>query len=186
MLTSNDLRQMEYIRKEEVDLLLKRYGRRGHWAVAYSICISPRYIYSIYSGFFGGDRNLVYERQDITLTGNVGYLKPTDKDLCYMTKFLTRYTTKERMKNLTKELVGLNPFLEIDKILNIVKFYGCTFNFVNNTKNYMDIDISYQYAEYCIALASIDYCERYRNGNPSKYLEMVWKCIDGWNNSADN
>lgn len=179
MLTLNDLRKIQDIKKEEVELLLKRYGRQGHWVVVSAICISPRFMYSIDSGFYGGKRNLLYRCQDITRIGYGGFFLPKDKDLCDMTKSLVRYTTKERMKNLTKELVGLNPFLEIDKILNIIKFYGCRFQFENYDTNYtLGIDESYRFGEYCITLASIDYCERYRNGNISKYLDMVWECID--------
>lgn len=169
--------------KEELGQMLRtRYGENFEKITENLICISPIYAYFLGTGSYG---NLTFHIQDISHTNYGGWDIPRDVDICNNTKSYTSCCkSKKDMKTFVKKVLsGIDPFKEIDKLLDIVHSNIGLFNF-KELPDRTRTNWSYSLANYSITLCAIDYSTRQQNKvfRNLKYLDLVWKCIDELDN----
>lgn len=190
MLHLSDLKKIENISDNEKEKLLKKYNMTDIKDIQDilngAICISPNYIYLLGAG---PRTNLYYVRYDITRPPGYGYTSLEDKDLISEMKFLSLYMDNINMKIMTKKVltIDIDPYKEIDKILEIANEFFRFFDINRYIMDEMNRDgrimfhPSYLLGEYLIDIYAISFSTSKTSLllRKIKYLDMVWKAIDG-------
>lgn len=186
-LNFDDIRGLQNAKKEDIDKIINRYGKMMAYkhVIPYTICISPNHVDVLYNN--GLRSNLTYVEQRFDSLLGQGWYMPDDIDLADLTKYFASYFQKRHLKRLTKQIFDINrkinPWLEVDKILDIARPYIDYMNYnIVNVRHETLNGQSYRFGKYIVSLMAIDYSTRNTTKHlfrSLKYQDLVWKAIDG-------